>query len=130
MREGTVRKPRRESKPRQPRSAAAISYYEKLKDPRWQKKRLRVLDLADWKCEGCGANDKTLTVHHGYYRKGAEPWDYPDNTLWSLCEDCHVLAEENRHDAYLELARVHPLLLGPPLIRHGEDVLGFVRRAS
>jgi len=29
------------------------TYAEKLKDPRWQKKRLERLDLAEWECEIC-----------------------------------------------------------------------------
>jgi hypothetical protein len=31
-----------------------MSYADLLKDRRWQKKRLEVLDAADLKCESCG----------------------------------------------------------------------------
>jgi hypothetical protein len=65
------------------------SYLEKLKDPRWQKKRLAVLDKAGWKCSLCGDMEKTLHVHHWGYKKGLEPWEYNTNDLACLCEDCH-----------------------------------------
>jgi len=65
------------------------NYYELLKDPRWQKKRLEVLDRAGFECENCGANDKTLHVHHRIYKKGYKPWDYGPCFLACLCEECH-----------------------------------------
>lgn len=65
------------------------TYIEKLKDPRWQKKRLEILNRDEWMCSGCGATDKTLHVHHAYYASGRDPWDYPSPTLAAFCEDCH-----------------------------------------
>lgn len=65
------------------------SYSEKLKDPRWQKKRLQVLDHAEWRCQMCGAKDRTLNVHHSYYTKGKEPWQYALGALIATCEPCH-----------------------------------------
>lgn len=72
------------------------TYAEKLKDPRWQKKRLQVLEAAGWECVNCGSGTKTLHVHHGYYMRGREPWDYPDTALHCLCEDCHKRTTETR----------------------------------
>lgn len=63
------------------------SYNEKLKDPRWQRKRLEALQAADWKCAACKATDKTLHVHHKKY--AGEPWEVPLGWLQVLCEDCH-----------------------------------------
>jgi hypothetical protein len=68
---------------------AGKSYFEKLKDPRWQKRRLEVLDQNGWACEDCGETSKTLHVHHGYYESGKEPWEYDDLSLHVVCEDCH-----------------------------------------
>jgi hypothetical protein len=65
------------------------TYSEKLKDPRWQRRRLHMLEAAGWKCSGCQAEDKTLHVHHKLYRKGADPWEYSDDELAVLCEGCH-----------------------------------------
>jgi hypothetical protein len=69
-----------------------ITYSEKLKDPRWQRKRLEVLSAADFACELCGATDKQLQVHHLKY--SGDPWDATLADLESLCETCH----QNRTD--------------------------------
>lgn len=106
------------------------AYWEKLKDPRWQKKRLEVLNRAGFKCENCGAADQCLHVHHGYYAKGADPWDYPEETLWCLCEACHEQAEDARLDVYLELARMNPCKFSPNMIfplQSREEVERMVR---
>lgn len=71
----------------------ALTYSEKLRDPRWQKKRLEVMERDEFTCVTCGRKDKTLNVHHWYYRKGNEPWDYPTESLVCLCEDCHERIE-------------------------------------
>ena len=65
------------------------TYAEKLKDPRWQKMRLKVLERDEWECKICGSGDITLHVHHRYYKPNAEPWDYPLESLDTLCADCH-----------------------------------------
>lgn len=116
--------------PRKPRKEP-LSYSEKLKDPRWQKKRLEVLERAGWKCEGCGDAANTLHVHHGHYVKGREPWEYPAHVLWSLCEDCHENAESARCDAYLELACINPIHVGPhKVLRDAFDESESLRRGS
>lgn len=68
-----------------------MSYSDQLRDPRWQRKRLEILNRSDFSCEECGAKDRTLNVHHKQYRKGAKPWEYSDYELASLCEQCHQL---------------------------------------
>jgi hypothetical protein len=70
-------------------SPAASSYAAKLKDPRWQKKRLECLDAARWQCQSCGDGTSTLHVHHKRYIKGREPWEYDRDQLAVLCECCH-----------------------------------------
>ena len=64
-------------------------YSEKLKDPRWQKKRLEILQRDDWTCQACADNTKPLVVHHLQYLQGKEPWQYPSELLVTYCEDCH-----------------------------------------
>ena len=64
-------------------------YSDKLKDPKWQKKRLQVLDLANWACEDCGRRDTELQVHHCAYIPGCEPWDYDSALLMATCATCH-----------------------------------------
>lgn len=65
-------------------------YSEKLKDPRWQKKRLDVFGRDRWCCQICGNNKITLNVHHLYYAKDKDPWEYPLSAFETLCEDCHT----------------------------------------
>ena len=74
----------------------AKSYSDKLKDPRWQRKRLEVLERADFTCENCGDSESTLHVHHGYYEWNLDPWEYDTKTLHCLCDPCHKLAELSR----------------------------------
>lgn len=70
------------------------SYSEKLKDPRWQKKRLEVLEAGRWQCRKCWSKDKELHVHHLVYDKGAQPWEYENRDLIVLCANCHKDAED------------------------------------
>ena len=67
-----------------------MSYREKLRLPQWQKKRLEVMHRDEWRCIACGDEKTTLNVHHKEYRKGADPWDYPDDNFETLCEPCHA----------------------------------------
>lgn len=73
---------------------AKLTYYEKLKNPLWQKKRLEVMQANEFSCEICGDTEKTLNVHHKEYFKDLEPWEYDIGQLSCLCEDCH----EVQHD--------------------------------
>lgn len=43
----------------------------------------------NFQCEICDSSDKTLNIHHGYYLSGLKPWEYPEESLHCLCEDCH-----------------------------------------
>lgn len=88
-----------------PRPKTTSEFWEKYKHPKWQEMRLRVMERAGFICEDCGSSESTLNVHHSYYTKGADPWDYPESSLNCLCETCHSERHEN-------LSEVR-LLLGP-----------------
>lgn len=68
------------------------AYSERLKHPMWQRKRLEILERDEFRCTGCGADDRQLHVHHLFYSKGREPWDYPSLSLTTLCHECHDVA--------------------------------------
>lgn len=68
-----------------------MTYSEKLKDPRWQKKRLEILNRDGWKCQECSGKDSELNVHHRSYHPGLDPWDYPVAELVTLCRSCHEI---------------------------------------
>lgn len=72
-----------------------MTYQEKLKDPRWQKKRLKILERDNWMCQLCGDKDKTLHVHHKSYQRNTDPWNYPNELLVTVCDECHKFIYEN-----------------------------------
>jgi hypothetical protein len=72
-----------------------MTYSEKLRDPRWQRKRLEIMNRDDFRCQACRSKDKTLNVHHRLYQKGNDPWDYENEMLVTLCEDCHKKIEDS-----------------------------------
>jgi len=86
----------------------ASKYYEKLKDPRWQKKRLEIMQRDGFKCRECGDATSQLTVHHTYYVSGRLPWMYPNWSLFTLCQNCHSKA----HEAALERVDLEGLRVG------------------
>ena len=65
-----------------------ITYSQKLRDPRWQKKRLHILERDQWRCCSCGDDKSNLQVHHVIYAK-KDPWDYSDDCYQTLCDKCH-----------------------------------------
>ena len=72
------------------------TYAELLKDPRWQKKRLVILERDGWKCRFCGEAKEALSVHHCFYYSTYKPWEYPDKSLITLCESCHGSEKEEK----------------------------------
>lgn len=71
------------------RMSTKTAYWEKLQDPRWQKKRLEMLQRADFHCECCFDGESKLNLHHRYYIKDRDPWDYPDWAYLVMCDECH-----------------------------------------
>ncbi len=68
------------------------AYSEKLRDPRWQRRRLAILERDSFACVVCGDTQTTLHVHHVAYVRGRDPWDYSERALVTLCETCHDCA--------------------------------------
>jgi hypothetical protein len=69
----------------------AKEYADKLKDPRWQKKRLQVLERDNFTCKYCSDGKTELHVHHLKY-SGA-PWDVDLSKLETVCKHCHSVLE-------------------------------------
>jgi len=74
------------------------TYYEKLRSPKWQKKRLEIMQRDQFCCQSCGDTESTLNVHHKTYRKNAEPWEYEDENFITYCENCHSVIHEHIED--------------------------------
>ena len=68
------------------------TYSEKLKDPRWQRKRLEIMQRDNFACTQCGDAKTTLNVHHWQYSK--EPWDVKNEDLTTVCRSCHEEIEQ------------------------------------
>lgn len=66
----------------------ARTYAEKLRDPRWQRRRLEIFQRDNWKCQLCSRTDLELHLHH-LYRTTEDPWDEPDLHLLTVCQLCH-----------------------------------------
>lgn len=79
-------------------------YAEKFKDPRWQKRRLEIFNRDQFSCQECGDSKNQLQVHHLYY-VNADPWDYPDSALVTLCASCHEAESEWLRDFQRELVQ-------------------------
>lgn len=75
-----------------------LTYSEKLKDPRWQKKRLEIFQRDNFKCLLCGDSESTLHVHHKSYRNN--PWEVDSSDLKTLCAECHYVVEALKKDGF------------------------------
>jgi len=69
-------------------------YSELLKDPRWQKKRLEILQRDKFTCQSCGNKESTLNVHHRTYISGKMLWEYDNDDLITYCDNCHSQIHE------------------------------------
>ena len=89
------------------------TYRTKLQDPKWQKKRLEIMQRDDWKCMHC--NDKTtmLSVHHKTYFDDREPWEYDDNLLVTLCQPCHDWIHKMEHYYMCQIDEFVPFMFNP-----------------
>jgi hypothetical protein len=83
-------------------------YSELLSDNQWKIKRLYIINRDKRTCRTCrtqaaigifnmtGAGQffpipSWIHVHHTYYQENKLPWDYPDESLQTLCASCHSL---------------------------------------
>lgn len=94
-------------------------YSELLKDPRWQKRRLEIMQRDNFTCQICGHSDKQLHVHHLCYDKYKMPWEHDDDELITLCEDCH----KAEHDSLKRIRKTVKLLTESLLMIEIEAIL-------
>ena len=70
------------------------SYSMKLQSVEWQLKRKGILARDGYQCRNC-SSIHNLQVHHKQYHKfritgtHKNPWNYPNQLLITLCNDCH-----------------------------------------
>jgi len=92
-----------------------MEYSEILKDPRWQKKRLQILERDNWTCCFCGDTESTLHVHHIVY--SGKPWEQRDASYLTLCETCHEqesnpyvrrgMKNSSDHELFFHIMQMH-----------------------
>ena len=73
------------------------------KDSRWQKLRLKKLEEVGWKCECCGKGQNdgvTFNVRHKKFIQGREFWEYSEDELIVLCNECNDAVQECREFLY------------------------------
>ncbi len=85
------------------------TYSQKLKDPKWQKRRLEIMKRDKFKCRLCNDNETELQVHHKEYINGNNPWEYENALLITLCEHCHEEVTHLQKDGieFNEIKAIH-----------------------
>jgi len=78
-----------------------------LRDPRWQRQRLEVMQAASFACQDCGSHSDSLNVHHSVYVRDRRPWEYEADFLLCLCDACHKRRHEVGDMALYQLGLVH-----------------------
>lgn len=82
-----------------------MTYADKLRDPRWQKKRLEILQRDNFTCQHCHSTENQLHIHHvAYFKK--EPWEIDDKLLITLCEYCHEFEQESVRESHNDLVTI------------------------
>lgn len=81
------------------------TYYEQLRDPRWQRKRLEIMSESNFCCEDCADKDTELNVHHSAYLKGVPVWEHPNELLHCLCRPCHKERQSVEESLKIEMMK-------------------------
>jgi len=81
----------------------AKEYSELLKSPKWQKKRLEILNRDKFTCKLCGDTETSLHVHHAAYK--GMPWDIDSEQLCTVCADCHSAIHELKEHQILKVVK-------------------------
>lgn len=74
------------------------TYSDKLRSPKWQRKRLEILTRDNFSCRLCGDKETELHIHHLEYSFGLNPWEYSDDKLITYCKHCHLCVEYIKND--------------------------------
>lgn len=64
------------------------NYADLLRSPKWQRKRLEIMQRDNWRCKSCDDDLNELHVHHLIYTTD-KPWDELNENLVTLCNTCH-----------------------------------------
>ena len=74
-----------------------------LNHPKWLHKRQQILARDMFECQSCHTKH-SLEVHHLYYISGSSLWQYPKNSLVTLCRSCHQTWHDTHEIEYRDKA--------------------------
>lgn len=69
-----------------------LPYHEYLETPHWNTTREAAKSRADYRCQVCNTNERTLHTHHRTYENRGE--EKPEDLI-VLCDKCHELFHKN-----------------------------------
>lgn len=81
-----------------------MTYSEKLKSPKWQRKRLEILQRDQFTCCYCHDKETELQIHHLKYN--GEPWQAKSEDLITLCKHCHSLISSEKKLDIIKIKKV------------------------
>jgi hypothetical protein len=81
------------------------TYSEKLRDPRWQRKRLEILERDNFTCQLCSNDKMELHIHHIEYNEN--PWDSHEDNLITYCKVCHKNIEKSKKSDFRIIKALH-----------------------
>lgn len=93
--------------------AETVSFSAQYKDPRWQKKRLEILERDNFTCRDCGDTESKLNVHHLYYSPDKKVWEYDNITYLTLCDDCHKSEHDGNPMRYINAMLIDKKMSNP-----------------
>jgi len=71
---------------------------EQYQHPLWQKKKNEIYVRDGWTCQSCKKDCYQLAAqlhaHHIYRVKNYHLWDYDNESIITLCRDCHEKADD------------------------------------
>lgn len=94
------------------------TFAAQYKNPLWQKRRLEVMEEAEFMCQMCFNGENQLHVHHKRYVKGRRIWEYDSNELVVLCHECHEVAHHDQEILKRTLALINVMAI--------EEIIGLI----
>jgi len=107
------------------RNLQKCKYEELLRMDAWQVKRQEILDRDESKCQKCG--QKGNQVHHTfYYDSYTPPWRYPNESMITLCHQCH----EKEHQLHGKIYKSTPITTesNKNATCHDKDIYLFIAK--
>ena len=105
------------------------------KDPRWQKRRLEIMERDGFACMCCGDKESELHVHHKRYK--GQPWETKDDDMQTLCVKCHTALGPHPkagiwydEDGWSETTRTLRITHCPQCRKNDWFVSGYMKRIN